>query len=82
VDRWTWFLAVASALLPEHTPPDQVGADLPRGALGHRLAGVAGLIDQEPVAELRVLAVGVEQRVRPVGRSQVGVGDRVREPAE
>ena len=44
-------------------------------------AGVAGLVGEEPVAELRVVAVGVEQRVGPVGRLELGVGDRAGQPA-
>ena len=56
-------------------------ADPPRGPVGHRLALLAGLVGQEPVAELRVVAVGVEQRVRPVRRHPLGVGDRLGQPA-
>ena len=48
---------------------------------GHRLACLVGLVDQEPVAELRVVAVGVEQGVGAVGLDQVGVGDRAEQPA-
>ena len=44
------------------------------------LAGVAGLVGQEPVAELRVVAVGVEQRVGPIRLVELGVGDRVGQP--
>src|SRR5947208_398727 len=54
-------LAVLAVLLSERRPPTQVGAELPRGPLGHLLAGFAGLVDQEPVAELRVVAVGVDR---------------------
>ena len=36
-------------------------ADPPRGPLSHVLAGAAGRVDQEPIAELRVVAVRVEQ---------------------
>jgi hypothetical protein len=39
-----------------------------------------GLIDQEPVAELRVVAVGVEQCVGPVGPGQFTGGDRGGQP--
>ena len=74
--RRAGLLAILPALLPERGPPAQLGADLPRGPLGHRLARSAGLVDQEPVAELGVVAVGVEQRVRAIGRGQLGVGDR------
>lgn len=45
------------------------------------MAGVSGLIRQVPVAELGVVAMGVEQRVGQVRLGQVGVGDRGGEPA-
>src|SRR4051794_6751847 len=35
-----------------------------------------GLVGQEPVTELRVVAVGVEQGIRPVRHDQFGIGDR------
>ncbi|MCW1250719.1 hypothetical protein ODZ83_11175, partial [Acaricomes phytoseiuli] len=35
---------------------------------------------QEPVPELGVVAVGIEQRVRTVGLPQLGVGDRGGQP--
>ncbi len=38
-------------------------------------------VEQEPVADLGVIAVGVEQRILTGGRDKFGVGDRVREPA-
>lgn len=44
------------------------------------LAGIAGLVDEEPVVEFRVFVVGVEQGVRPVRLAPFGVGDRVLEP--
>jgi hypothetical protein len=43
------------------------GTGPPRGPIGHRFTGVAGFVGQEPVAELGVIAVGVEQRVGAVG---------------
>ena len=51
------------------------------GRIRHRLAGVAGFVNEEPVAELGVVAVGVEQRVGAVGLLELGVGDRTLEPA-
>ena len=45
------------------------------------MAGVAGLVGQVAVAELRVVAVGVEQSVGQVGRLELGVGHRVGQPA-
>ena len=43
--------------------------------------GVAGLVGQEPVAELWVVAVSVEQGVGPVGLLELGGGDRAGQPA-
>jgi hypothetical protein len=45
------------------------------------MAGVADLVGQEAVAEFRVVAVRVEQRVGQVRLLELGVGDRGREPA-
>ena len=69
-----------ATFLAEHTPPPVGRTDPPRRAVRHRLARIAGFVGEEPVAELRVLAVGVEQGVRPVRLLEFGVGDRVGEP--
>jgi len=66
--------------LAEHAPPAVGRTDLPRGPISHRLPRLAGFVGQEPVAELEVLTVGVEERVRPVRFGSVGTGDRPREP--
>jgi hypothetical protein len=42
------------------------------------VTGVGELVGQEPVAELRVVAVGVDQRVGQVGIFKVTVADRAR----
>ena len=65
----------------EGAPPAVGRADAPRCPLAHGLTGLGCLVDEEPVAELGVLAVGVEQSVGAVGLDQLGVGDRGREPA-
>lgn len=80
VDRRAGLLTVLAALLPERAPPAVVRADPPGSPLGHDLAGVAGLVEEEPVTELGVITMGVEQRVGPVGLFELGVGDRVGEP--
>jgi hypothetical protein len=80
VDRRPGQFAFPAAPLPERRPA-QLRAELPGGPLGHRLTRDPGLVDQEPVAELGVVAVGDEQRVGAVGRGQLGVGDGFREPA-
>ena len=70
MNRRPWLLAVLAALLAERRPPAALRADPPRGPLRHRLTGYACLVDQEPVPELGVVAVGIEQRGRSVGRRQ------------
>ena len=74
-------LPVLAALLPEHGEPLVVAADLPRGPLTHHLARFRGLADQEPVAELGILQVGIQQGVCSVGLDQFGLGDLVFPPA-
>ncbi len=81
VDRRAGLLRLAPLGLAEHRPPAQLGADPPRGPLGHGFAGLLRFVKEEPVAELRVVLVGVEQRVGAVGLDQFGVGDRLSEPA-
>ena len=73
-------LAVLAALLTEHTPPAVLRADPPRGPVAHALPGLTGLVGQQPVPELGVVAVGVKQRVRAVGGRQHGRGDRFLQP--
>src|SRR3954468_22810892 len=62
--------------LPNALPPPDGPADPPAGARSHRLPARGGLADREPVAELRIVSVGVEQRVGPVGPGQFTGGDR------
>jgi hypothetical protein len=81
VDRRSGLLRFAALGLAERRPPAQLRADPPRGPLGHDLASLACFVDQEAVAELRVVAVGVEQGVRAVGLDQLGLSDRLCEPA-
>lgn len=81
MDRWARLLPVHGALLPERAPPAVVGTDPPRGPLSHRLAGLTGLISQEPIPELRVITMGVEQGVGPASLHQLGIGHRISKPA-
>ena len=75
VDRRPRAFPVLAALLPEHGPPLIVPADPPRGPLAHALASGLRFADQEPIPELGIIAVGVEQRVRPVGLDQLRLRD-------
>ena len=81
MDRWSRAFPVPAPLLPEHGPPLVVTADPPRRPLTHLLASLRRFTDQEPVAELGVVAVGVQQGVGAVCLDQLGLGDLVFEPA-
>ena len=80
VDRRSRLLAVTAPLLPERGPPAVARRDPPRGAVRHRLTRVAGLVRQQPVPELRVVTVRVEQRVRAIRLHHLTRGDGVRQP--
>src|SRR6478735_2320822 len=71
---WAGFAVLTAFALTEHTPPAVGRTDSPRGTLGHRLPSIASLGDQEPVAELRIIAMGVEQRVGAVSLGPLGIG--------
>jgi hypothetical protein len=82
VDRRAGLLALPTRLLlAESAPPAVVRADPPRSAFCHRLANVTGLVEEEPVPELWVVLVGVEQGAGPVSLLEVGIGHRSSEPA-
>ncbi len=51
---------LAAPLLAEHAPPAVVAADPPRRPVREHQTCLAGLIGQEPVTELRVIAMSVE----------------------
>lgn len=63
VDRWAGLAAVAAPFFPERGPPVVGRRDPPSGLVGHRLTLVAGFVGEEPVPELGVVLVGVEQCV-------------------
>jgi hypothetical protein len=77
MNRWANFAVLAAFGFAERTPPPVVGADPPRCALGHRLTGISGFLNEEAVAKLRVIAVGIKQRVRAKRLNIFGVGDRI-----
>ncbi len=70
-----------AAFLAEDAPPLIGRADPPRCAVRHRLTRLAGFVGKNAIADLRVLAVGVEQGVRPVRLLELRIGDRISEPA-
>src|SRR5690625_3045413 len=71
---------LAAALSADGAGPATGRADPPSGSPAHLLARILGFVGEVAVAELRVLPVGVEQGVGPVGLGQFGIGDRVLEP--
>ena len=81
VDRRARRAAVLALLLTERRPPAVGRGDTPSGAISHRLPGRACFVGQETVAELRVVTMGIEERVRAVGLSDLGGGDGSLEPA-
>ncbi|MEW2079331.1 hypothetical protein AB0941_38275 [Streptomyces sp. NPDC013433] len=58
-------LAPAPAL-SGRAPPAVVAADVPGDPVGYRLASRTGLLEEEAVAEFRVVAMHVEQSACPV----------------
>jgi len=58
-----------------------VPADPPRGPLTHALASRFRFAGEEPVTELGIVTVGVEQGVRPIRLDQFRRGDLLFPPA-
>jgi hypothetical protein len=73
--------SLAGAGLDEHRLPGVVTTDPPPRAITHSMAASAGFIGEEPVAELEIVAMGVEHDVRHVGLVEFDIGDRVGGPA-
>lgn len=80
VHRWTGLAVLTAFALAERTPAAVVRTDPPGGAR-HRLTSLAGLIDQEAIAELRIISVSIEQGVGAVGLNEFGIGDRLGQSA-
>ncbi|MGW6403342.1 DDE-type integrase/transposase/recombinase [Streptomyces sp. NPDC055134] len=74
--RLTW-----RARLLRHAPPPVVPEDPPRRPVSRASPRAAGLISQEAVSELRVVTVGIEQRVRAMRLIEHGTGRRLFAPA-
>ena len=72
---------LAGLLLAEHRPPAVGRADLPHRPLADFEPGIVDFVGQEPVAELRIVPVGVEDGVGQLRLVPLGVGDRVGQPA-
>ena len=80
VDRRAGFLAVTAPLLPERGSPTVARCDPPRGPIRHRLTSLASLVSEQPVTELGVIFVRVEQRVRSIRLHDLAGCDGVGQP--
>lgn len=67
-------------LLTEHAPPLVARGDLPSRPLRCHLTSGACFVSQEPVAELGIIAVSIEQSIRPVCLDQLRLRHRISEP--
>ncbi len=75
MDRRAGSLSVLAPSLPEGGKPGIIRAQPPRGARGHGISGGFGLVGEVSVSELRVVPVGIEEGIRPVGGDQIRFGD-------
>lgn len=81
VHRWAGLGVLTAFALAERTPAAVVRTDPPGGARRHRQTSLTGLIDQEAIAELRIISVSIEQGVGAVGLNEFGIGDRLGQSA-
>ena len=70
----------AAALANRRRPQPLLGTQPPDTSFADDLAGALELVSQEPVAELRVVAVGVDQPVDQIGVLQLALTDRLGQP--
>jgi hypothetical protein len=77
---WARLAGLAPLLVPEYREPAVGRADPPRRARSHHLARIGGLVGQEPVAELRVITMSVEQGIRPIRLGQLRFGHLMGQP--
>ena len=64
----------------EARPPAVVPADPPHHAIGDVVIAEADLIGEEPVPELAIVTMGIEDRIRQPGLIELGVAERRRGP--
>jgi hypothetical protein len=57
-----------------------IPADSPHDPIRHLWVVAANLVGEEPIPELQVILVGVEDRVGQPGLVELGVGERVLQP--
>src|SRR5205085_287493 len=70
---------LAGLALAEHGPPAVLRAALPHRPLTHIEAGRVDFVGEEPIPELRIVTMRVEQRVRKVSLVPLGIRDRTGE---
>src|SRR6218665_3499615 len=66
--------------LPDPPPPAIGGPDPPRGPIRHHLTDITGLVGEEPMPELGIVPVGVEERVRAIRLHHLARHDGVGPP--
>ena len=74
-------LPVRAALLAEHAPPPVGRTNPPHPPVTAAVPGCTDCISQQSVAELGIIVVGVEQRLRQIRLRPLPGGDRTGEPA-
>jgi hypothetical protein len=72
--------AAAPALADRARPQALLGAQPPDPSFANDVAGSLELVGQEPVAELRVVVVGIDQGVGQVGVVQLALADGPSKP--
>src|SRR5215207_7392483 len=72
--------ALAATRLAEARPPAVVPTDPPHRPVAHVVAGGTNLVGEEPIAELGIVLVGIEDGVRHIRLVELGCGDRVGAP--
>jgi hypothetical protein len=80
VSRGVRLGALAGFLLAENGPPAIGRADLPHGAFAHLEAGVSDLVGEEPIAELGIVTMRIEDGVGQKGLVPFAFRDRARKP--
>lgn len=67
--------AFPSPDLRERGSPSHRRAQSPRGPFTHRLAGSGCLVGEKAMPEFGIIAMGIEQRVHPMGLFPLAVSD-------
>lgn len=77
---WTGSTAVAASFLTECRPPQPLSRQIRQAVRSHRFFDLRCFAGEKPISELGIVAMGIEQGIRPVRPVQFGSGDRIGEP--